>query len=65
MKQCNLEIVKVTNGYICRPVGTVGTMGSYPFLWTAVYGTTAGQAESLFRTTYKRSISNYEKEESC
>lgn len=65
MKQFNLEIVRVSSGYISRPVGTVGTMGSYPFLWTAVYGTTARQAEYLFRTTYKQSITSYEKKESC
>lgn len=59
-KHFECDLVSVTGGYLCRPAAACGSCGSYPFLWTAVYGSTAQQAESLFRTTYAKSIYNYE-----
>ncbi len=59
-KHFEVELVSVTGGYLCRPAAACGSCGSYPFLWTAVYGTTAMEAESLFRSTYVKVIYNYE-----
>ena len=51
-----IEITRVSDGFIARPAGQLGTCGWSPFPWTATWGRGAEAARLAFQRDHAKHL---------